>query len=222
MTHKIDPEQFIISRKRKKYRFALFANSPLCYEIGEWKRRKVDVLELGAGTALFSVELATRHPDKTFIAVDVKADRLVKGAAEAEIRKLKNIWFIRARADQVTELIPEGTLSSLWITFPDPFPRERSERRRMTHPFFLKFYQKVLKIDGCLFLKHDNRKFFDWSVEQLKGEGWKIAEISNDLHQSELDDDYKIETSYEIRWRSEGLTTNFVKANMPKLAKSNK
>ena len=60
MSQLLDPNDFIITRKRKKYRFALFANSPLCFEFSEWTPRAVDVLEIGAGTGLFSVELATR------------------------------------------------------------------------------------------------------------------------------------------------------------------
>ena len=57
-----NPDDFIITRKRKKYKFAKFANSPLCFELDEWQKQPVDVLEVGAGTALFSVELAARHP----------------------------------------------------------------------------------------------------------------------------------------------------------------
>ena len=76
----IDPDQFIITRKRKKYKFAKFANSLLCFEFDEWQSVHTDVLEVGAGTGLFSVELASRYPDKQFVAVDVKADRLQTGA----------------------------------------------------------------------------------------------------------------------------------------------
>ena len=68
----VDPNQFIITRKRKKYKFALFHNSPLCFEFDEWAKREVDCLEIGAGTGLFSMELALRHPEKTFLAIDVK------------------------------------------------------------------------------------------------------------------------------------------------------
>jgi tRNA (guanine-N7-)-methyltransferase len=74
----VDPNQFIITRKRKKYKFALFHNSPLCFEFDEWIKREVDCLEIGAGTGLFSVELALRHPEKTFLAIDVKGDRLLQ------------------------------------------------------------------------------------------------------------------------------------------------
>ncbi len=213
---RLNPNDFVISRKRKKYKFALFANSSLCFELEEWKRREVDVIELGAGTALFSVELATRHPEATFVAIDVKADRLQKGALEAEKRKLENIWFVRTRADLLHEVVPAKSLKKLWITFPDPFPRERSERRRMTHPYFLRQYEELLRSDGEILLKHDNREFFDWSIEQFKKENWTILEESNDLQNSDLNDDYKIMTTYEIKWLGEGLKTNFVRTRNTK------
>jgi tRNA (guanine-N7-)-methyltransferase len=208
----VDPEKFIITRKRKKYKFAKFANSPLCFEFDDWKLRVVDVVEVGAGTGLFSVELATRYPSKQFVAVDVKGDRLQKGAYEAEARGLSNLRFVRARADQLGELFSVSSIEQLWITFPDPFPKKRSAGRRMTHPTFLRIYRDILNKDGALYLKHDSRDFFLWSLEQLVAEKWHIAELSFDLHESDLSDDYKTLTTYEVRWLSEGIVTNFVKA----------
>lgn len=208
----INPDDFIISRKRKKYKFAKFANSPICFEFEEWDKQAVDAVEIGAGNGLFSVELAARHPDRHYVALDVKGDRLQKGAYEADARGLTNIRFVRARADQVGELFAANSLAALWVTFPDPFLRRRSAGSRLTHPKFLAEYHKLLATDGSLYLKHDNREFFHWSLEQLVADRWHIEELSFDLHDSELSDDYKIQTTYEQRWLSEGLMTNFVKA----------
>ena len=213
-TLEVDPKDFIITRKRKLYKFALFANSPICFELEQWKKRPADMLEVGAGTGLFSVELAGRYPDKTFVAVDVKADRLQKGASEAQARGLSNVFFVRARADQLDQVAAERSLESLWVTFPDPFPKKRAARRRMTHPLYLEKYAELLRDGGSFYLKHDNRDFFNWSLEQLVSEKWHIDELSFDLHESELSDDYKIQTTYEQRWLSEGLVTNFVKASL--------
>ncbi len=208
----MNPDDFIIARKRKKYKFAKFFNAENCFELHEWNKQSVDIVELGAGTGFFGVELAARYPQKTFAAVDVKADRLQKGAYEALERGIKNIYFIRARADQINELFAEYSLESIWLTFPDPFPRERSERRRMTHPIYLEKYRELLKQSGSFYLKHDNRDFFHWSLEQLVAEKWRIDELSFDLHESDLADDYKILTTYEKRWLDEGLVTKFVRA----------
>lgn len=212
----IDPQQFIISRKRKKYRFALFANSPLCFEAEDWPRESVvDVLEIGAGTGLFSVGLGERAQDRQFVAMDVKGDRLQKGARVAEEKQLENVRFLRARADQLVELMPHHSLQTLWVTFPDPFPKKRSSGRRLTHPTFLKMYQKLLAPDGALYFKTDAHDLFTWSLEQLVREGWQIQELSFDLHESDLPEEYKIETTYEQRFRGEGLFIHFVKATPP-------
>lgn len=208
----LDPRDFMITRKRKQYKFAKFHNSPLCFEFDEWVARAVDCIEVGAGTGLFLVELAACYPDKQFVAVDVKADRLQKGAYDAEARGITNIQFLRARADQLEECFEPHSLESIWITFPDPFPKKRSAGRRLTHPTFLTLYHTLLTSQGSLCMKHDNPQFFAWSLEQLVAEQWKISELSFDLHDSDLSDDYKIMTTYETRWLSEGSVTHFVRA----------
>lgn len=208
----LNPNDFIISRKRKKYRFAKFANSPLCFEFDEWQQQSVDAVEVGAGNGLFSVELAARYPDKQFVALDIKGDRLQHGAYVAAERGIANVRFVRARADQIQALFTPHSLKSVWVTFPDPFPRRKSSGRRLTHPTFLAMYRQLLEPDGALYLKHDNRDFFQWSLEQLVAQKWDIRELSFDLHDSELAEDYKIQTTYEQRWLSEGLVTNFVHA----------
>lgn len=213
MSEQLDPKDFIITRKRKMYKFALFHNSSLCFEFDEWQKTgDVDAVEVGAGNAHFLVELAMRHPEQQFVAVDVKADRLQSGARKAEEQGLTNIRFVRARADQIDELFTQSSVSDIWLTFSDPFPRKRNAGRRMSYPTYLKKYARVLRPTGSLLLKHDNREFFCWSLEQLVAEKWLLQELSFDLHESDLVDDYKILTAYEERWLNEGLVTNFVRA----------
>lgn len=218
MSELLNPDDFVIVRKRKKYKFAKFHNAENCFEFDEWRdfyqqrQPSVSRLEIGAGTGLFSVELAARYPDKLFAAIDVKADRLQKGAYIALERGLKNIYFIRARADQIGDLFALSTLVNIWVTFPDPFPKKRAARRRLTHPYFLRRYAQLLQPGGELLFKHDDRDFFCWSLEQLVAEKWQITELSFDLHESSLDDEYKIMTTYEQRWLNEGKAINFVKA----------
>lgn len=217
MSELLNPDDFVIVRKRKKYKFAKFHNAENCFEFDEWRdfyqqrQPSVSRLEIGAGTGLFSVELAARYPDKLFAAIDVKADRLQKGAYIALERGLKNIYFIRARADQIGDLFALSTLVNIWVTFPDPFPKKRAAGRRLTHPYFLRRYAQLLQPGGELLFKHDDRDFFCWSLEQLVAEKWQITELSFDLHESSLDDEYKIMTTYEQRWLNEGKAINFVK-----------
>ncbi len=218
MSELLNPDDFVIVRKRKKYKFAKFHNAENCFEFDEWRdfyqqrQPSVSRLEIGAGTGLFSVELAARYPDKLFAAIDVKADRLQKGAYIALERGLKNIYFIRARADQIGDLFALSTLENIWVTFPDPFPKKRAAGRRLTHPYFLRRYAQLLQPGGELLFKHDDRDFFCWSLEQLVAEKWQITELSFDLHESFLDDEYKIMTTYEQRWLDEGKAINFVKS----------
>ena len=213
----IDPDQFIITRKRKKYKFAKFANAHNCFEFDAWINEKLPLddkvsVEIGAGTGLFCVELARRHPDQVFVAIDVKADRLQKGAYEAIERGLDNVYFVRARADQIDQLFDAKSLWAIWLTFSDPYPKKRAAGRRMTHPTFLAKYQELLAPDGGFYIKHDNPDFFKWSLEQLVATGWTIDELSFDLHESNLSDDYKILTTYEQRWLGEGRITQFARA----------
>lgn len=209
----IDPNDFVITRKRKKYRFAVFANSPLCFETEEWPSTFVpDILEMGAGTALFSAALAEAAPGKKFVAVDVKADRLQTGARYVEERRLENIRFLRARADQLPQLLTPHSLEKIWITFPDPFPKDRAAKHRLTHPTFLSMYHQLLRPDGALFFKTDAKNLFEWSLEQLVAQKWQLQELSFDLHGSELSENYKIMTSYEKRFTEEGMKINFLKA----------
>ena len=212
----LNPDDYIITRKRKKYRFALFANNPLCFEIEEWNGLpQPDVLEIGAGTALFSVGLGETDPGRQYLAVDVKADRLQTGARRAAELGMANVHFLRARADQLETAIKAHSLQDIWITFPDPFPKDRSAKHRLTHSNFLQLYERLLHPMGTLQFKTDAAELFTWSLEQLVERGWHIYELSFDLHASQLDDQYKLMTTYETRFTAQGLPTYFVRAAPP-------
>lgn len=219
MTH-LNPDDYIITRKRKKYKFAQFANSPLCFEAEEWQgQAPADTLELAAGTGLFGVSLA-EDASRQVVAVDVKADRLQTGARLAAEKGLSNVRFLRARIeDQLVDLLPASTVERLWVTFPDPFPKKRFAKNRLTHPKFLKLYQRLLTSTGAFYFKTDSHDLFTWSLEQLVAEGWTLTELSFDLHESDLSDAYKVKTTYEQRFTAEGLPSHFVKSVPPKSTK---
>jgi tRNA (guanine-N7-)-methyltransferase len=209
----VNPRDFIITRKRKLYKFALFHNSPICFEFNEWVNNpEPNVLEIGAGTGIFSVGLAEMNEDLQYVAVDVKADRLQTGARRANEIALSNVRFLRARADQLLEMLKPNSLESIWVTFPDPRPKKHSAKNRLLHPRFLNIYKELLTKDGSIYFKTDVKNLFEWSLEQLVAEEWVIEELSFDLHESGLADFYKIKTNYETRYMREGLSINFVKA----------
>jgi len=210
----LDPSEFIITRKRKKYKFALYNNHPLCFEVDEWKDQSpATILEIGAGTGLFAVELAAKFPDRQVLAIDVKADRLITGAKLASERGLTNIRFLRAHVDQLHDVIPPQSVEKLWVTFSDPFPKERYAKHRLTHPRFLAFYKTVLRPHGLLYFKTDAKNLFTWSLEQFVREGWRIEMLYFDLHESDAPSDYKIMTTYETRFVNKGLPIYFLEAS---------
>lgn len=213
MLSPLNPDDFIISRKRKKYRFALFANSPLCFEVDEWSNEySIHTMELGAGTGLFGLSLAKSQPERGVLAVDVKADRLQTGALAALGSGVQNIRFLRARADQLPALLKPHSIDTIWITFPDPFSKDRMAKHRLTHPQYLAIYANLLSSDGAIYFKTDAASLFSWSLERLVEAGWYIKELSYDLHESSLSDQYKVMTTYETRYVKENLPIHFVKA----------
>lgn len=215
-------EDFIITRKRKKYKFARFSEYENCFEAGEImfgeviKRadKRPITLEIGAGTAYFTVELARRHPDRFYVATDVKADRLQSGAKVALGEGLTNIVFWRTNTAQLETLVPESCVSELWLTFSDPFPKDRHAKHRLSHPRFLNIYKNMLINGGVLRQKTDNHELFDWSIEQFVSGGWHITELTFDLHESKLQDDYKILTTFEDRFVKQGLPICYLTATL--------
>lgn len=196
-----------IKGRRKRFKFARFANAKNCFEIEQWARPDHDwaAIELGAGTAQVSVQLAKSHSDKSYLAIDVKADRLQTGARRALAEKLDNIQFLRAHADQLETLVYPHSVETIWLTFPDPFPKDRHAKHRLTHPRFLAIYQTILVPKGQLIFKTDSEALFDWSLEQLEENNWTVKSITRDLHSSDLTGQYKITTTYEERFMGEDL-----------------
>jgi tRNA (guanine-N7-)-methyltransferase len=213
------PEDLVITRRRKLYKFARFDEYPNCFHLEKWKKflAKFDltkdrdvVVEVGAGSALFLVELARRHTKKTFIAVDIKSDRLYQGAREAERLNLKNIYFVRSDIAKITEVIPSHSAKEIWLTFPDPWPPKSDARHRLTAPRYLSYYRQIIAEEsGVLHLKTDNSPLFEWSLEQFKVNHWKTKFITRDLHNSDSPPEAKIMTSYEKRFTTDGLEINY-------------
>lgn len=214
-------EDFIITRKRKLYKFARFGVFGNCYEAEEYLQQsskitgkyKNIIIELGAGTADLSLELARQDSANLYIAIDVKADRLYTGAAKAISTNINNIIFVRAHAEQLTDLFPAGSVQKIWLTFPDPFPKDRHAKHRMTGAKFLGIYKRIVKKGELLHFKTDNHVLFDWSLEQLVASGARLHKLTYDLHGSNLPADYKIMTRYERKFAGEGLPVYLVDAS---------
>ena len=213
------PEDFVIRRRRKLYKFARFDEMPSCYQYDDWLKvsdeklanHKPLTVELAAGSALFSTELARRHPERIYVAVDIKGDRLYKGATEAARLGLDNIYFVRSDIAKINEIIPNGRAGEIWLTFPDPYPRKSDSKHRLTYNRYLNYYREILEGNGVLNFKTDSRALFDWSLEQFQNSDWEQQFVTNDMHDSDAPDDAKIMTTYEKRWISEGLSINYTR-----------
>ncbi|SRR6266498_2083805 len=214
-------ERLFITRKRKKWKFAHFDQWENCLQASDiapaqWReyfpQQQSLVVEIGSGTADLSVALAKLCQDRNYVAIDVKSDRLYKGAKIALTEKLTNIVFVRAQLRQLGALFEPGSIDELWITFPDPFPRDKQAKHRLTHPGFLWTYAGLLAPAGVLRFKTDNRELFLWSLEQLVTEGWDLKELCFDLHGSTLPEQYKNTTHYERKFMAVGMPINYVSA----------
>jgi len=156
-------------------------------------------LELGCGKGEYTVGLAREYPDRNFIGIDIKGARLWRGCKTVENDNLKNVAFIRSRADHIENLFQPGEIGEIWITFPDPQPGK--ERKRLTAPIFLKRYQRILDPSGVIHLKTDDSDLFNYSREIVKDYQGEILLSTEDLYH-----DYKnepvaqIQTYYESIW----------------------
>lgn len=214
-----EPQALFITRKRKKWKFAHFDDWPNCFQ-GEhvtprfWAEYFDDsqplVVEVGAGTADLSLGLAQANPHQNYVAVDIKSDRLYAGAKYALEHEIKNIAFVRAHLSDITKLFAQQSIRELWITFPDPFPRKRQAKHRLTHPSFLQKYCSLLTADGTVRFKTDNRQLFLWSLEQIVEQQVRITKLSFDLHTSKFPEAFKITTYYERKFQAQDIPINFV------------
>ncbi len=173
------------------------------------------VVELGCGRGEYTVGLARRFPELNFVGVDLKGDRLAIGCEEVEVEGLTNVAFLRTPILELTRYFAEEEVSELWITFPDPRPRIRDIRRRLTAPRFLNLYAHVLKPNGILHLKTDSDLFFEYSLQSLEDFGVTDLVSTTDLHASELlAQHHGIQTRFEELALANGLTIKYLQARL--------
>ncbi|TNK82237.1 tRNA (guanosine(46)-N7)-methyltransferase TrmB [Mycoplasmopsis pullorum] len=172
-----------------------------------------DTLEIGAGKGEMITEMAHLNPDKRFIAFEKFATVAAKIVKKAKNLNLKNLFVICQDAQSIDELFV-GECDTIWLTFSDPWPKARHEKRRLTYKTFLNSYAKILSKDGVLKFKTDNDKLFEYSIESLEENKWNITFLTIDLHNNEKNSD-NIMTGYEIKWSSIGKNINYLEAKKP-------
>jgi len=167
-------------------------------------------LELGCGKGEYTIELARQYPNRNFIGIDIKGARLWRGCKTVEEDQLKNVAFIRTRADHLEQLFRPGEVSEIWITFPDPQPGK--ERKRLTAPIFLNRYKKILTSSGIVHLKTDDLDFFSYTQEILEKTRVKVLLAIEDLYSKNTQDPAsQIQTYYEKIWLEKGKKISYIK-----------
>lgn len=168
-------------------------------------REKPLEMEIGSGKGRFIVTLAEENPDRQYISVERVLDCLIMGMEKAFAKVLTNIKFFCLNAENLTEYIPEESVDVIYLNFSDPWPKARYAKRRLTHRRMVKCYLPLLKKGGRICFKTDNRGLFDFSVEEFRELGFKLSELTYDLHST---DTPNIMTEYEARFSSMGVPIN--------------
>lgn len=155
-------------------------------------------LELACGKGEYAVGLGRMYPDRNFIGVDLKGNRIWVGAKKALEEKLHNVAFIRSQIDKIDQYFVPNEVSEIWITFPDPQLRTSKANKRLTHPKFLRLYQKILSGNGKVHLKTDSPDLYNFTKMVINLHGLQVVEDSTDVYAAEgLPAELNIKTYYE-------------------------
>jgi tRNA (guanine-N7-)-methyltransferase len=171
-------------------------------------------LELGCGGGEYTVDLAKRYPERNYIGIDIKGARLWKGARIAYDDQLKNIAFIRTRIHNITHFFSsEEKINELWITFPDPQPREGKSGKRLTSTEYLEKYRQFCTPDCIVHLKTDSRFLYDFTLnEVIKEGGLELLAQSEDVYKDfSAGPLVEVQTFYEKIWLKDGLKIHYLK-----------
>ena len=160
------------------------------------------------GKGRFIMQLAAENPDINYVGIEKYSSVLIRALEKQEEVQLPNIIFIRMDAEEITDVFGKGEVDRIYLNFSDPWPKDRHAKRRLTSRQFLARYNGILKKDGTLEFKTDNRVLFDFSVEEVEPAGWKIAAITYDLHNDEKMNEGNIMTEYEERFSGMGTPIN--------------
>lgn len=185
-----------------------------CNNKGSWnnwfRNTNPIVLELACGKGDYTLGLARLNPDINYIGIDIKGNRLWRGAKTALEENLTNVAFLRIPIDNIQEYFAIDEVDEIWITFPDPQPQK--ERKRLSSPKFLKEYRKIAKSNAWINVKTDSDLFYEFTLETAKEEHLPIEiNIPNVYQQTLVSDVLSIKTYYETMWLEMGRTIKYVK-----------
>ncbi len=173
-------------------------------------------LELACGKGEYAVGLGSIYPNRNFVGVDLKGNRIWVGAKKALQDKLYNVAFLRTQIDKLTDYFEKGEVDEIWLTFPDPQLRTSRAKKRLTHPRFLRLYQQILSPGGYIHLKTDSPVLYRFTMKVAGMYGLHVVEGIDDIYaQKNIADELKIKTHYEGLDIAKSNKVCFLKFSLP-------
>ena len=176
---------------------------------GIWRSLKQDAtalwVEVGCGKGKFTAETAAANPDVLLIAVERCREAMVVAMEKAQSMGLKNVFYIDMDVANIEEIFAAEEIDRLFINFPDPWPRKKNAKRRLTYRTFLDKYCRVIKLGGEIHYKTDNAPLFEFSVEEFAACGLQVNNLTRNLHENGI---VGIMTGYEEKFHALGTPIN--------------
>ena len=176
---------------------------------GNWRDlmpgAKVLWVEVGCGKGKFTAETAAANPEVLLIAVERCREAMVVAMEKAKAMGLKNVFFIDMDVANIEDIFGPGEIDRLFINFPDPWPRKKNAKRRLTHRTFLDKYCRVVRAGGEIHFKTDNAPLFEYSVEEFAACGLEVKNLTRNLHEHGV---VGIMTGYEEKFYQLGTPIN--------------
>lgn len=172
---------------------------------GRWQSRFTQKqplhVEIGCGKGRFIVEMAKRYPEINFIGIELQTSVIVTALEKQIEEKLPNLQFLQANANELESYFEVNEVDRIYLTFSDPWPKNRHEKRRLTYKDFLEIYKTILKKDGELHFKTDNQGLFEYSLVSFSQFKAVLKEVYLDLHKT---DQENIMTEFEEKFSKKG------------------
>lgn len=160
-------------------------------------------IEVGMGKGKFIMELAGIHPEVNYIGIERYSSVLLRALLKRQEMDLSNILFMCIDAKAMADIFEPGEISRIYLNFSDPWPKDRHAKRRLTSPEFMRVYDRILKKNGTVEFKTDNKALFEYSLAAVPAAGWRIDAFTRDLHHSDMAQG-NVMTEYETKFSSMG------------------
>lgn len=170
-------------------------------------------LELACGKGEYTIGLAQQFPQRNFIGVDIKGARIWTGAKQVQEEKIPNAAFLRTRIELIEKFFARNEVDEIWITFPDPFPKDSDENNRLTSPVFLDRYRNILKKGGKIHLKTDSSFLFHYSCQvSCENEYLELLYKNDNIYENggHIIPELEIKTFYEKMHLSNAKTIKYI------------